>query len=370
MKRIIMPILLCFVFALPVSATETDDIYSDLYNASGINELESNLNSDVGEVLDRLGLDVSDYSSFVFEDSSSYVEVVVEFLKKGIKKPLAALAFGFGVILLCSAFGGLWSQKLQMGENYNYICALSLAAVVLTPLMNTVTASIDAVKAVGSFMLSFVPIYGGLIIANGGITSGVVYQSVMLIFCEGLSSGLGYFIAPVISIYICIGITSAVSGIEGAYLLALRIKSVANWLLGLVMTLFSGFLSIQSIVTKAADTVSIKTARFFVGSFVPVVGGALGEALTTVTAGVGLLRATATAWCMVILAIMLLPVIIELLVWRVVMFILSAVSITLNIPDSAKLFDTLSAAIGFLIAVILMVGIMFILSLVILKAGV
>ena len=369
MKRIIIFIVAILMFTFPVFADETDEVYDELYRGSEIAELDGSIDSKARDILGDLGLDLSDYNSFLNIDADSYINVVLSFIKSGLKKPFSAMALGFGVIIICSAFGGMLGSKLQVSDTYNYICTLSLLAVVLTPLMNAISAGISAIKSVGVFMLSFIPIYSGLIIASGGVATGTIYQSVMLIFCELITEGLAFIISPLISAYVCIGVASSVSSIDGAYMIALRIKSVANWLIGFIMTLFSGFLSIQSIVSRAADSITIKTARFFVGSFVPVVGTALGEALTTVTAGVGLLKATAMSWCIVVLVIILLPLVVELLLWRVVMFILSSLAITLNIPDSARLFDTVSAGVGFLVGIMLSVAVMFILSLVIVKVG-
>ena len=92
------------------------------------------------------------------------------------------------------------------------------------------------------------------------------------------------------------------------------------------MTVFTGFLSIQSVIGKAADNMTVKTTKFFVGSMVPVVGGALSEALTTVTAGIGMLKSTAAMWCVIVLAIILLPTIIELFLWRIVLSLLASFS--------------------------------------------
>lgn len=369
MKRIIIFIFALWLFSLPVCADETENVYNDLYNGSEISGLEQSIDKETNQILEGLGIDLSDYTSFFNIDADSYLNVVISFFKSGFKKPISAMALGIGIILICSAFGGMLGSRLQVADTYNYICTLSLLAVVLAPLMNTVSAAISAIKSVGAFMLSFVPIFSGLIIASGGVATGAIYQSVMLIFCEAITEGLAFLVSPLISAYVCIGVASAVSGLEGAYMIAIRIRSVANWLIGFIMTLFTGFLSMQSIVSRAADSITIKTARFFVGSFIPVVGTALGEALTTVTAGMGLLKATAMSWCVAVLIIMLLPLVLELLLWRIVMFVLSSLSITLNIPDSARLFDTVSAAIGFLVAIMISVAVMFILSLVIVKVG-
>ena len=103
------------------------------------------------------------------------------------------------------------------------------------------------------------------------------------------------------------------------------------------------------------------------GSVVPVVGGALSEALTTVTAGIGLLRSSAMAWCIIVLAIMVVPIVIEMFLWKILLNLLSALSAMFSVGEATKLFEICSVAIGFLIGILLSVTVVFILSLVVIN---
>ena len=62
------------------------------------------------------------------------------------------------------------------------------------------------------------------------------------------------------------------------------IAKAVKWILGFCMTLFTGLLTVHSLVTASADSAASRAVKFAVSSFVPVVGGALGEALRTVGA--------------------------------------------------------------------------------------
>ncbi len=53
---------------------------------------------------------------------------------------------------------------------------------------------------------------------------------------------------------------------------ASSLKSLVTWAMGLLLSIFVGLLSIQSVVASGADSVTAKTAKFLIGSFIPVVG--------------------------------------------------------------------------------------------------
>ena len=371
MKRIATVFLLFFVFSytFSVSADTPQDIYDEIYDKSEISQLQDGLSEEITKIISELGIDLKSFTSFLDMQPQSLWSVIIDMLGRNITTPLTVFSLALAVILICSTLGGMWPNPIETNQSFTYICLLSLSSVVLIPMTSTVDNCISGIKSVSGFMLTFVPVYAGLMLSSGQVTSAAVYQSIMLGISELVSQVAGFIIAPTISIFICIGMASAIAGIDGTYKLAMTIKNVANWILGFFMTLFTGFLSVQSVIGKSADNLTIKTTRFFVGSTVPVVGGYLSEALTTVVAGLGILRSTAAAWCVLVLALMVLPLIIELFLWRISLNLLSAVSEIFVLPEASKLFQVCSVALGFLVAIILSVSVMFILSLVILKGG-
>lgn len=362
MKRLLCLIFLLPLFTFSVFAEGTDN-YTAYYNDSGLQALEKIVPEEVADTLEELEIDLASYSSILNLDKNSFISLIKSYFTNGFKAPLTASVLCIGLLVMCAAVSGMWSKQLQMSETYTYVCMLSLVTVILLPFVNSCTALISASKSISVFMLSFIPIFSGVLVMAGNVTAGSVYSGIMLIVADGITTALSFFVSPVILIYISLGIASVLSGIDGAYLLTTRIKTAVNWILGFIMTIFSGLLSIQTAVAKAADNLAIKTTKFLIGSTVPVAGGPLGEALTTVTASMGILRTAAMSWCLVVIAIIILPPLIELCLWRVCLCLLSSVAHFLSLPDAAKLLDVCSAAAGLIFAVILTVTAIFIISL-------
>ena len=63
-----------------------------------------------------------------------------------------------------------------------------------------------------------------------------------------------------------------------------------KWVLSIVMTIFVSLLTIQNLIGVAADNAGTKAVKFAVSNFIPVVGGALSDAYTTVQSCVKVLK--------------------------------------------------------------------------------
>ena len=70
-------------------------------------------------------------------------------------------------------------------------------------------------------------------------------------------------------------------------------------------------------MTSAVDSTGARAARFMVSSFVPVVGGALGEALGTITGCVKMIKSGVTAFGLLAEGALFLPVLLECVLWPV-----------------------------------------------------
>ena len=101
--------------------------------------------------------------------------------------------------------------------------------------------------------------------------------------------------------YVSIGVRTASAALdnpalEGASKLISKFTGLAT---ALVMTGFTAWLGISGAVTGAADAVTAKAAKTAISTALPVVGGMISDAASTVVAGAGLLRNAAGAFGLV-----------------------------------------------------------------------
>jgi stage III sporulation protein AE len=76
-------------------------------------------------------------------------------------------------------------------------------------------------------------------------------------------------------------------------------------------------LSLQNLAGSAADTLGNRVLRFSVASFVPIVGGSLSEAFSTVRSCLGILRSTMGVFGIGACAAIILPPLLTCVVWNI-----------------------------------------------------
>jgi stage III sporulation protein AE len=72
--------------------------------------------------------------------------------------------------------------------------------------------------------------------------------------------------------------------------LADLLKNISVWAMGLSLTIFTGLMAIHGVASSVGDAVSIRTAKFMTGAFLPVVGGMLVDAVETVASATLILK--------------------------------------------------------------------------------
>ena len=355
--------LLCPVCA----AAETKDptaLYEEQYGASGADKLRDALPEETRAWLEQWGIDPSDPTSVSGISAGNALEMIKDFLLSGGRKPLTAAAAAAAVILLCALFSGAGSglSNQEMKNAFSYVSTLSVAGVVLPPLISTASGTISAIQGCSVFMLSFVPVYAGILISSGKPLTAAGFQPLLLGAAEVVGQAAAFVLTPLTGIYLSVSMATAVAPGLKTEGLSEGVRKTATWILTLIMTLFTGLLGIQTAIQGAADGVAMKTSRFLAGSFIPVIGGSVSEALGTVTSCLGLLKSTVGIYAVAALALLLLPILLELCIWRLTLFLLASLCDLLELPAVSSFLKALSGAAALLTAICLCVGLLFIIS--------
>ena len=87
------------------------------------------------------------------------------------------------------------------------------------------------------------------------------------------------------------------------------LKQCIVWFQGAIVTIFIGILTIRGITSSTLDAVTLKTAKFAVDNFIPIVGKAFSDAISSV-AGYSLIikNAISSIGLLIIIIIMLYPI--------------------------------------------------------------
>lgn len=332
-----------------------DEYYEEEYEQSGASELSAELPEETKKILDDLGADLSQSGSVTSVTPQNYFQKIVSVFTGKMENPVRVFASAVSVILLCALLDGL---KLSFGEKpldgvMGTIGALCICTLVVQPVVSCISDAADMLKAASAFILACVPVLTGIMAAAGQSASAGVYH--MLVTAAGTAvSGLASTIlVPAMNIFLALSIVSAVSPDLGLNGFCAVLNKTVKWIMGLSMTLFTGLVTMHSVVASSADNTGARAIKFMVGSFVPVVGSALGEAFNTVTACVKTLKAGVGAFGLLAGLFLFLPVIAECLLWVLTLRLCAGVGKIFSLGSAAGLLEACADVVSTLAAVLL-----------------
>ena len=361
MKRLLIIALLLLLLCLPAVAEEN---YDALLQASGAEALPGQLPGDVQELMDSLPgapLQPETYTGLSF---NRVIGQLLALLTTQKGAPLQALLALLAVAVLAAMGSGLEgiTADLSLRQTYHTVSVLASCGLLLTPFVSLLTLVRQTVESVSVFMLSFVPVYGAILAAGGSAAAAVSYQTTLLAAAELLVQLIRAVVLPALTVSLALGCTGTAT--EGFSLDAISagIYKAILWVMGLFTTVFTGVLSVQQMVATAGDSLGGRALKFSLSSFVPVVGGALSEAYSTVVGCAGLLRSTVGCFGLVATALILLPPLLACLCWNLCLHLSAGAAALFHLTQLEKLCRTVAGAVRVLIAVLAVFALLMILS--------
>ena len=331
-----------------------EEIYSEQVHASGADELIDELDPDTQEKLKILGVESIDWHELANLRMEKVFYAIIESLRASFPEPAKTSAYIIGVILLtaiCMSLKQPSSQKSLEGV-IDVIGCLCICVNALYPIIAFVSKTVNVIQKASKFILCYIPVMSGIMIATGQTASAASYNVVMLSACEIISQISANLLAPFLCILLTIAVVSSISArlnLSGVYDL---FHSSTKWVLGFAMTIFTGLLSIQSVVGASADTSSSKTVKFVISSFVPVVGSALGDAFGAVQSCVKLLKSGVGAFGILGAGALFLPIVTEAFAWIIVLNVCSCIGRIFELGKISKLLANTSKVLSLLLSIV------------------
>ena len=333
MKNNILKIVLIFVcaFVLSLSSffiTTENEVYAedqttttlinDEETESKLNNLYDYINTMKSDVELMNELDPVSYIQSYIENGegnlsvSTVISAVVSLFFKEVKTVLS-LAFSIVVIgIICSLFKNL--QSSFSSEGISQIAFFACYAILIILLSKTFIISLslakDVIVQIATFMDKVLPLLAALLIASGGLTQAATMDPIILGATILIPKIYLNIIIPLILITFVLQFANNISTEPKLSNLCGLIKKSTVWIQGFIITVFIGVLTIRAISSSTIDAVTLKTTKFTIDNFIPIVGKSLSDAISSV-AGYSLIikNAIGSIGLIVIILIIIYPII-------------------------------------------------------------
>ncbi len=338
--------------------------YDSLLEDSKANELFDYLTPQSEEMLHDIGIKTVDYDAILNLDFQSIWEGLISNLTDEFLFPIKMFVSVLALILIC---GVLTSVKTNDNINsttttFNIVTVLCVSTAIVPGIVSLMDSTKEITGQIEKFMQAFIPVFAGIISVSGKPVSAFTYSGILLGTIQFMSYIIGYAIFPLVGIYFAFSIISNATGIGNLNSIAKTVQTVILWTLGLILTVFVGMLTIRSFVASSADSVTLRAGKYVVGSFVPIVGGAISESIGVLQGSLSLIKSAVGAFGIVAIIIMVLPAMISLLA---TMLALKLAKIISDIFSSKLISDFLTASgfvLNLLMSIILCYTLMLIIS--------
>lgn len=226
------------------------------------------------------------------EDSKSFFSSVTGIFWKDLKNFLPIIA----TIISIAILGGMVAtlKPVTGGKSIGNIVHFVTYGIVIIFLGTTVTGIVNLTKTT---LLSLKGLFDGifpilltLLTALGGSVSVGIYQPAIALLGNLFVSLITYFLLPLFIFSIVFSIVGNLSNGTRLDKFVSFLQSLFKWCIGLSFTIFLGFVSIQGVMAGAVDGLSIRTAKYAIKSYVPIVGGYVSDGLGIIMASSSLIK--------------------------------------------------------------------------------
>lgn len=243
-----------------------------------------------------------------------------------------------------------------------YVQYILIVTLIMTNFVQILDIVKDSIQSLVGFMNSLIPILITLMITTGSIVSANLIQPIILFLITFIGNFITGVIIPLVLIGTALGIISKISDRVQVDKLAKFFKSSVVWILGVVLTIFVGVVSVEGSLSSNVDGITAKTAKAAVSSFIPVVGKILGDAVDTVIGCSSILKnATGIVGVIILIGIAIVPII-KLTVLMAIYYLGAALCQPIADDKIIKLLDQMGDTFKTLLAIMCSVSVMFIIG--------
>ena len=272
----------------------TNDIYGVDDNKSNVTEeikesfgLSAYLDS-IGECIQEANVsefNISDFSNDLISGRgigyNKIFQNIISLLGKEIFTSLKSAILILIIILLMAILNGI-NENSQILNIVYLVCFIAIASItignftqIISMFKNTSDILSKIVQIVSPFLIA-------ILIGTGAITSTGLIQPLILFMASLIGFIITYIIIPCISVSVALNVISSMSDNFKFNELSKMFSKCAIWIIGIVLTLFLGILSLETTLSASVDSLTVNVTQAAFSNFIPVVGKFFSDSLETV----------------------------------------------------------------------------------------
>lgn len=291
---------------------DTSAILEEQKNSFGINSFIQNAKKYTGEFFENIDIDSIFQNAIQGKvDNSNIYKRILNLLGKEVKMGLTSMVSILAIVIIHSILKSI-SENLEndnLSKIIYYVQYIAIVTVIMTNFSSIISMIKDTANNLVGCMNSLVPILISLMLYTGSITTSSVLEPIILFMINLIGNLINTILIPATLIIATLSIVSKIGDKVQIDKLSKFFNSGIVWILGVILTIFVGVISLEGTLSSSVDGITAKTTKAIVSSTIPIVGKILGDAVDTVLGcGIILKNAIGFIGVIIILGICVMPI--------------------------------------------------------------
>lgn len=209
-----------------------------------------------------------------------------------LKSAFALVGSAFALVLLSAVINNLGESfgKQSISQASRFAVFVYIAAICATAFETAGAYVISTLNDITVFVHSIIPVMATMCASGGEIMKATMSHPVIYFVCSGAGMLIKNVITPLVLLRAVCSMLCAVTQNNGMGEFVKLFSNLHKTLLTFSMSIFAGILGISSFAGASFDSLAARGVKFAVSASVPMVGGSIAEAMSSVAGSAMLLK--------------------------------------------------------------------------------
>lgn len=315
-KLVLLTFLIIAFFNISISYSEEsenlEETISEQQEEFGISEFIKDSKKYTGKFFEDI--DIGEILQNAIKgdiNNESFFQKIISLFGTEFVASLKAISSILVVILVHSVLKSITEglENNNISKLVYYVQYIIIVTIIMTNFHDIIEMVQETCINLVGFMNILVPLLISLMLYTGSITTSSVIEPIILFAINFVGNIIQTIIVPAVLVLVSLIILSKLSDKIQIDKISKFMKSGITWLLGIILTIFVGILSLEGTLSSSVDGITAKATKSIVSSAIPIVGKVLGDAVDTVLGcGIILKNAVGVIGVLIVVGICIVPI--------------------------------------------------------------
>lgn len=297
-----------------------------------------------------------------FTDYSSILSAIVSLLFINFKSFLPIIFTILAIGAISSLLSSFKDGSNETSDMVYFVCLSVIVILILVSFKSILSDIKTVIDTISKLMQIVFPILISLLVAIGSITTVSIYNPLVAVLTTIVDIVFDKFLYPIFILIFLFTVLGSLTSTVKLDKLTNFLSSSFKWVIGIIFTLFTGFLSFQGITAGKFDSISIKATKFAVKSYVPIIGSYMADGMDFVVLGSVLVKNSIGLVAVLILFSIILMPVIKLIIYKLLLQFSSGILELAGANNMSSFIQKTSKVLVLPIIIVLSISLMFVIT--------